>query len=310
MIQVLNRKFSNCKPSDFCKLYEMSSGWVTSPIREPNQLSNKAWIELILTPAAELNPFRLKKMNGNTLAEASINQFSNELSTATKNEPIRFCQLALTLPHNIDNQYIEAFFKGLRDSSLTNVNEQYRDNWQPAPIELVEQVLAHFSMVDDGNALIDLLASRIKILSPKYIEQIGYLAINSKDPIQGKLKIYNPQKGNDPEIISAEEIRGNKMSCVRGKAYSAIADLFWNDKEYALSHKYFVTLAINDPHPAVNMAALELLAPLLNYDEDFAFTQFLDLCNKDLRMTCGYESHYFLIMDLKVNIRTLWFHLF
>ena len=73
----------------------------------------------------------------------------------------------------------------------------------------------------------------------------------------------------------------------------AIAELFWNDKEYALSHKHFVDLAINDPHPAVKLAALELLAPLLNYDEDFAFTQFLALCNKDLRMACGYESHYF-----------------
>ncbi|EPR4202510.1 hypothetical protein ACU51X_001358, partial [Acinetobacter baumannii] len=293
MIQVLNRKFSHCKPSDFCKLYEMSSGWVTSPIREPNQLSDKAWTDLILKPATQFNSFRLKRVNGDTLAESSINQFSNELSTATKNQPIRFCQLALALPHNIDNQYIEAFFKGLRDSSLTNVSEQYRDDWQPAPIELIEQVLAHFSMLDDGNALLDLLASRIKTLSPQYIEKIEFLAINSKDPIQGQLNIYNSEKGNDPKVSSADELRGNTINCVRGKAYLAIADLFWNDKEYALSHKYFVTLAINDPHPAVNMAALELLAPLLNYDEDFAFTQFLDLCNKDLRMTCGYESHYF-----------------
>lgn len=293
MIQVLNRKFSNCKPSDFCKLYEMSSGWVTSPIREPNQLSDKAWTDLILKPATQFNSFRLKRVNGDTLAESSINQFSNELSTATKNQPIRFCQLALALPHNIDNQYIEAFFKGLRDSSLTNVSEQYRDDWQPAPIELIEQVLAHFSMLDDGNALIDLLASRINILSPKYIEQIESLAINAKDPISGELKVYNPQKGNDPKVISAEELRGTTINCVRGKAYSVIADLFWENEQYALDHKHFVDSAISDPHPAVNMAALELMTPFLNYDEDFAFTRFLTLCNKDMRMTCGYESNHF-----------------
>lgn len=293
MIQILNRKFGQSKSSDFCKTYEINSGWVTSPIRNANHLSDKAWTNLILTPAKEFNSFRLKRINGDTLAEASIHQFSNALFTATKNQPIRFCRLALSLPKDIDSQYIEAFFRGLRDSSSSNVTEPYRDSWQSPPIELIEQVLAHFSLIDDGHALIDLLDTRIKILSPKYIKQIEYLAINSKDPIQGKLNIYNPQKGNDPEVISAEELRGNTINCVRGKAYLAIAELFWNDKEYALSHKHFVDLAINDPHPAVKLAALELLAPLLNYDEDFAFTQFLALCKKDLRMACGYESHYF-----------------
>lgn len=293
MIQVLNRKFAQTRSTDFCKFYETKSGWVSSPIREANQLSDKAWIDLILKPATHFNSFRLKRINGNTLAEASINQFSNDLSTATKNQPVRFCQLALSLPKNIDSQYIEAFFRGIRDSSLSNVTEQYRDSWQPPPIELIEEVLAHFSLTDDGHALVDLLATRIKTLSTQNIEKIEFLAINSKDPIQGQLNIYNSEEGNDPKVISAEELRGNTINCVRGKAYSAIADIFWNDKEYALSHKYFVNLAINDPHPAVNMAALELLAPLLNYDEDFTFTQFLDLCNKDLRMACGYESHYF-----------------
>lgn len=293
MINILNRKFSQSKLTDFCDLTEINSGSVTSPINNANLLSDKAWINLILKPATEFNSFRLKRINGNTLAEASIEQFSNALSTATKNQPIRFCRLALSLPKDIDSQYIEALFQGLRDSSLSNVNEQYRDNWQPAPIELIEQVLVHFSPIDDGHALIDLLATRIKMLSKKYIEKIENLAINSKDPIQGTLNIYNPETGNDPKLVSAEELRGNTINCVRGKAYLAIADLFWNDKEYALSNKHFIDLAINDPHPAVNMAALELLVPFLNYDEDFAFAQFLALCNKDLRMACGYESHYF-----------------
>lgn len=293
MINILNRKFSQSKLTDFCDLTEINSGSVTSPINNANLLSDKAWINLILKPATEFNSFRLKRINENTLAEASIEQFSNALSTATKNQPIRFCRLALSLPKDIDSQYIEALFQGLRDSSLSNVNEQYRDNWQPAPIELIEQVLVHFSPIDDGHALIDLLATRIKMLSKKYIEKIENLAINSKDPIQGTLNIYNPETGNDPKLVSAEELRGNTINCVRGKAYLAIADLFWNDKEYALSNKHFIDLAINDPHPAVNMAALELLVPFLNYDEDFAFAQFLALCNKDLRMACGYESHYF-----------------
>lgn len=293
MIQVLNRKFAQTRSSDFCKFYEAKSGWVSSPIREANQLSDKAWTDLILKPATQFNSFRLKRINGNTLAEASIKQFSNDLSTATKNQPVRFCQLALSLPKNIDSQYIEAFFQGIRDSSLSNVTEQYCDNWQPPPIELIEELLAHFSLTDDGHALIDLLATRIKILSPKYIKKIEFLAINSKDPLQGQLNIYNSEKGNDPKVISAEELRGNTINCVRGKAYSLIADLFWENEQYALDNKHFVDSAINDPHPAVNMAALELMTPFLKYDEDFAFTRFLTLCKKDVRMTCGYESNHF-----------------
>lgn len=138
-----------------------------------------------------------------------------------------------------------------------------------------------------------LLSAKVKLLSPQYITLLEDIAKLSVDPLPGKLNIHTVGHADQLDEISSHDLRSNTINCTRGSAYTGLASKFWDDQEYALSHKYLIENALNDEHAAVRMATADLLLPMYNYDKDYAFEKFIELCQKDIRNTLSDGYHYY-----------------
>ena len=294
LIPVLERKFNSYSNSDFYQVDNSFGGIVISPLRGKNKLSNKAWRKLILTPASAFTPHKLTQIDNKTASKADIKQFARDLQSSVKNEPIRFAQLALSLPHNIHKEYIDAFFYGLAESNDIPVSNDCEVQYGTCPTELIEQVILHFNNEACEYSLASLLASRADSWSKQNIDRLINLAKYSTNPESNQLTVWDPQKENSTDCVDAQSLLDTTINSIRGKAYRGISDIFWRNQTFALENLELVDCAINDEHPSVKMAAFFLLTPLLNYQNDYAHEKFIELCHKDLRMTCGnYAYHFF-----------------
>lgn len=289
LITVLNRKFEKYTEDSFCNRSNCVAGFVTSPLKNPLILSNKAWKKLITSDPGK---FSEKRFRGD-LKEASIHQFSNAFERAVISAPQRFAEFALTLPIDIPQDYINALCNGLRENDPSRVPDEFKEIWKPCPIELIEQVIDHFSSTEYSRALESLLSAKVKILSPQYVTLLEDIAKSSVDPLPGKLNIHTVGHADQLDEISSHDLRSNTINCTRGSAYTGLASKFWDDQDYALSHKYLIENALNDGHAAVRMATADLLLPMYNYDKDYAFEKFIELCQKDIRNTLSYGYHYY-----------------
>lgn len=289
LIAVLDRKFEKYTEDSFCKRSNCVAGFVTSPLNNPLILSNKAWKKLITSDPSK---FSEKKFRGD-LKEASIHQFSNAFESAVISEPKRFTEFALTLPIDIPQDYINALYYGLRDNDVSRIPDELKETWEPCPIELIEQVINHFSSTEDSRQLESLLSAKVKILSPQYVTLLEDIAKSSADPLPGTLNIHTVGHPDQLDEISSHDLRSNTINCTRGSAYTGLANKFWDDQEYALSHKYLIENALNDEHAAVRMATADLLLPMYNYDKNYAFEKFIELCQKDIRNTLSDGYHYY-----------------
>lgn len=289
LFTVLNRKFEKYTEDSFCNRSNCVAGFVTSPLKNPLILSNKAWKKLITSVPSK---FSENKFRGD-LKEASIHQFSNAFERAVISAPQRFAEFALTLPIDIPQDYINALYNGLRENDPSRVPEELKETCEPCPIELIEQVIDHFSSTEYSRALQSLLSAKVKLLSPQYITLLEDIAKLSVDPLPGKLNIHTVGHADQLDEISSHDLRSNTINCTRGSAYTGLASKFWDDQEYTLSHKYLIENALNDEHAAVRMATADLLLPMYNYDKDYAFEKFIELCQKDIRNTLSDGYHYY-----------------
>lgn len=299
LIPVLERKFSAYPNFDFGKANNSIGGFIISPLRGKNKLSNKAWRKLILTPASAFTPHKLTQIDNKTASKADIKQFARDLQSSVKNEPIRFAQLALSLPHNIHKEYIDAFFYGLAESNDIPASDNYKEQRETCPTELIEQVILHFNNEVCEYSLASLLASRADSWSKQIIDRLINLAKYSTNPESNKLTVWDPKKENSTDCADAKSLLEKTINSIRGKAYRGISDIFWRNQTFALENLELVDCAINDDHPSIKMAAFFLLTPLLNYQNDFAHEKFIELCHKDLRMTCVNEAFRFFDQGFK-----------
>lgn len=297
LIMVLNRKFIKYTEGDFCHAFHLrlSGGIVTSPLPLGNVLSNLTWTKLILTPKERNNRKTWRQAGKQVVHESSVEQFARSLEVAVINEPERFASLALTLPSNIDSDYIEWIYYGLSNGDKNRVNEQYRSRWQLCPIELIEKVINHFGYEGYEYQVIRIFDRRIADdgWSNKMIDLLVMLAKTAKDPEPEKI---NVRVNNEPNVVEDAPVRtlaSNAINCCRGIAFSAIGNLYWKSEKLAIELITSLDDVINDPHPAVNYSASELLLPMYNYNRKLAHEKFLALCNKDLRMSCISGNHYF-----------------
>jgi len=98
------------------------------------------------------------------------------------------------------------------------------------------------------------------------------------------------------------------MNCVRGCAAEAIASLLWEDKDRYDYFKDAVDSIVNDKNLAVNMAAIECIIPIMNFDKEHAVKWFFQLANKDLRIAAhpyAYNNFYHLYKDYSRIIKEL-----
>ena len=301
LIGVLDRKFSSYIGSDFCENYMPIGGFITSPLPKNHKLSNKAWRKIVLSSKIPIKINRLVQITDDLASEASIRQFSRSLMESVTKEPYRFAKFALTLPRNIDPQYINAIFNGLAEGN----NQQDTNNTvETCPISLIEQVIFHFNKTECEYSLVRLIKSRAKNCSKSLVDSLINLTLNSRNPEDGKLTVTSAEQEDSADKASANSLTNTMLNCIRGKAYLTISKIFWHNQEFALQHLAIIDNAINDNHPAVNIAAVSLLAPILNYNNDYAHQKFIELCHKDLRMTCANEAYRFFNQSFEIKYQS------
>lgn len=289
LIAVVNRKYEKYAEDDFCHRFDSIARIVTSPLKNTFKLSHKAWKKLITSDPSKFNENRIRKDG----SEASIHQFSNAFERTVISSPQNFAEFALTLPVDIPQDYINALYNGLRENDLSRVPDELKETWEPCPIELIEKIIDHFSSTKYSRALKSLLSAKVTGLSPQYITLLEDIAKSADDPLPNKLNIHTVGHPDRLNEISSHDLRSNTINCTRGSAYTGLARKFWDDEEYALSHKYLIENALNDEHAAVRMATADLLLPMYNYDKDYAFEKFIELCLKDIRNTLSHGYHYY-----------------
>ena len=296
LLKVLKRRFESYRNEDFYNARRGRGGYVVSPLSDPNALSNNAWSRLILS-SQNLNKVNKSiKYGEDTILESSVEQFARSFDQAVKNQPTRFAELALTLPSKIDHKYIRAFYWGLSENDPKHVDERFREEWNPCPPELVEAVVNHFGRSTCVSALIRMLDSRYSengTWSVETRELIINIAKNAENPSSNKLSVVKNGESSDADDANPDSLESTALNCDRGIAFRKLGDLFWDNEELSLELRHLVQDAIDDPHPAVNVVALRMVLPIFRYDDDFASSTFLSLCEKDIRASVARGSHYF-----------------
>lgn len=305
LISVLNRKFIKYNDDDFCSKVDCTVRSVKSPIKNKSGLSNQAWRRLITSDPSKFS----EKKFGKDGTEASIRQFSNSFRSAVIAEPRRFAEFSLTLPTHINQDYINALYSGLSENNIDEVPEHLKDHWASCPLGLVEQVIDYFSTTIYSRELQRLLSGRVKLLSPKCIDLLEDIAKLADDPLPNLLDVHTVGHPDKLDEISSHDLFGNTINCTRGSAYRGLAKKFWDDQEYAVSHKYIIENALNDEHAAVRMATADLLLPMYNYEREYAFQKFIELCQKDIRNTLSNGSHYYFNNALSSEFKESFIHL-
>lgn len=302
--QMLQRRFKGCRDTDFYSYDSSFGGVVTSPLTKPNALSDEAWRKIIVNDEKRFDTWKVKPLSNDVIAESSIRMFAQSLGEAVRKEPTRFAKLALTLPCDINKEFIENIYYGLADTNPSNLGNEFKDEWQACPLDLRYQVIEHFEGFTESQSITRLLAGNSKIINyPHMLDRLIDVALHSPNPESGKLNVYDPREGDNPEDTTVENLRMSSINCYRGIAYGGIAKIFWANEEYALNNTPLVESAIKDPHSAVKIVAIDLLAPFLNYDKYFALEKFLELCCIDIRMSCGHYNHYFFNLAFTEEIK-------
>ena len=100
----------------------------------------------------------------------------------------------------------------------------------------------------------------------------------------GKLNL--PCDKNSEEA-SVKILFQNTINCVRGVAARAIGSLLWAWSGHLEQVRPGIEALVQDPHPAVRMAALEAIEPVLNIDRDLAVQWFCKACWDDPKVSAS-----------------------
>lgn len=288
LIRVLNRKFEDYPKDRFLKGGASSGGMIGSKL-DPNldKISDKAWLRIVTSKKIpEQNIHNWIQIDPGHVLTTSISQFASSLSRITKRYPERFGQLVLQFPDNVHAKYVSSILSGLRERQPgTEVPEPEKDAWKPARVETIEDVLDKYESGDDQESAMSfcrLIADRAdENWSDKTIARLVDYACDHPDPETGKLHIHC---NVNCEKASVEILFQNTINCVRGVAAGAIGRLLWVNKDRLEQVKTGIESLVSDPHPAVRMAAIEAIMPVLNIDKDLAVQWFCNACKDDLRV--------------------------
>jgi len=291
LIGVLERKFENYPKERFLRGGRVSGGEVGSKL-DPNleKISDRAWLKIVTSEkVAESHNYNWIQVDSDHVLATSIRQFVSSLARITKRYPERFGQLALRFPDNVHPAYVSAVLDGFRKKQPgTEVPESEKDSWRPARVETIEAVLEKYKAGDDRETAISfcwLIAEKAdENWSDKTIARLVHYARNHPDLETGKLNIHCDKNCDE---VSVEVLFQNTINCVRGVAAGAIGQLLWERKERLEQVRTGIEALVSDPHPAVRMAAIEAIEPVLNIDRDLAVHWFCEACKDDLRVAAS-----------------------
>lgn len=291
LIRVLERKFGKYPKERFKKGGVGSGGWVGSKLdKNLVKISKNAWIQIVSSgKVAKEGNHKWIQVGPDHVVTSSIRQFAGSLARISKRFPERFGQLALRFPETVDPRYVSAIIESFSQKQPdTNLSEDEKKSWQPAGVETIEAVLAKFHSGDDR----DIAMSFCRLIevradqnwSDQVITRLVQYAMIHPDLPAGKLNLHCDKSSGE---ASVEVLFQNTINCVRGVAAGAIGSLLWAENGRLEQLKPGIEALVQDPHPAVRMAAIEAIEPVLNIDRDLAVHWFCIACEDDLRIAAS-----------------------
>ncbi|RJQ38130.1 MAG: hypothetical protein C4550_07080 [Nitrospiraceae bacterium] len=294
LIKVLQRKFGQ----DYFRRGSHLSGGLIGSKLDPSleRISDRAWLDIISSKKVTKDGnHKWIQVDVDHALDASIRQFSHSLEIMSKRFPERFGRLASRFPDHIDSSYVSAILDGCGekapDSQIPDVEKR---SWAPASVQTVEAVLEKFNSLDDRKIAMSFCRfvwHRAKEnWSDVTLSRLIYYAKNHPDPEPEKLNICCNQTADEASI---ETLFQNTINCVRGTAAQAIAQLLWKYPGCFERLRPGIESLVQDQHPAVRVAAIEILLPVINLDKDQAVEWFVTACNDDLRVAASPRAQHF-----------------
>lgn len=291
LIRVLKGKFKNYPKERFLRGGVSSGGWVGSKL-DPNleKISDRAWLRIVTSKKITgQDNHKWIQVNSDHVLATSIQQFASSLTKIAKRFPERFGRLALCFPDDVHQGYISAILDGFgKKQPGEEVPEAEKDSWRPARIETIEAVLAKYQADENRDTAMSfcrLIAERAdESWSDKTIARLVHYARNHLDLETGKLNIHCDRNSDEATV---DILFQNTINCVRRVAAGAIGQLLWERKDWLKQVSAGIESLVIDPHPAVRMAAIEAIEPVLNIDKDLAVAWFCKACEGDLRVAAS-----------------------
>lgn len=287
LIFVLKRRFADVYPSHTRS--KVTGGFVGSTIgAAADKISDKQWLRIIRNNKPIIRHSERYSGSKNIL-ESSPEQFSRTLEYLGDKDPNRVAKLALKFKDNIDKHYINAIFSIIGKKKPSEQNKDIID-WRPVDKGIAELLFLKFGRITDTAIEYSrALSNRAdEDWCDEVLDAISEITKNHPNPEPGKMNVISSA---DKESKTVDSLITNSMNCTRGCAARAVASLLWEDYSRYSALKEAVESAVFDEHLAVNMAAVECILPMCNFDKDTAVDWFSNLVTKDIRIAAHHSAH-------------------
>jgi len=311
LIGVLNRKFEGYPRESFYRAGGAHFGSVVStlPSQSLERISDAAWLRILANKEIPTDRGRLDRWVDGHWEESSVIQFSQNLENVARRYPDRFARLALKLPEDVHSDYKAAILSGCQHGEPNAVPEAERALWRPASVHLLEEVLHKFGRDDSRSYALQfcwLMQARANETWPAAaIDRLLDYARNHPDPEPEGMVIGNVGGGFDLAKATVETLCNNSLNCVRGAAAFAVAAQLRCHTDLLPTFKGAIARMVQDPHPAVRIAAIGAAHPVLWIDKDLAIEWFIEACTGDLRVAASPDSADYFNCGMKTHHSTL-----
>lgn len=292
LIRVLERKYASYSHDRFLRVGRGSGGTIGSKLDASlEKISDRGWLEIVNNKTIPERDDHSKwiQVEEDHIVTSDIRQFAQSLGKIAYRFPERFGRLALQFPIDVHPSYVAAIIDAVgRSKPGSEVPEHERAAWQPASVKTVEGVLEKFQRTDDRETATSfcrfVLGRAEETWSENVIDRLIRYAVSHPDLEPGRLNVHCDKTTDE---ASVKILYQNTINCVRGVAAEAIGQLLWNHKELLERLRPAIESLVNDPHPAVRMASINTLLPVLNIDKNLVVSWFCKACSEDLRVAAS-----------------------
>jgi hypothetical protein len=238
-------------------------------------ISGANWIKLVcnlMTGQKNRSHFKWK-IGNDSYSEASPERLSGSLQEAALFMPQRYLQLGLRFPVNSPSCFFGAL---LRAATATKPPENASEDWIPAPVLAIENLLEHIhDKMDRETALCFNRVIRFRpdeSWSDTTLYQLRIYASQHPDPVS------NPDEIAAAGHVGLHELEFTILNSVRCTALLAAARLLWATPGRLNWVKNLAEDALKDSSPAVLAAILELAHAIGKHDLNLACSLLVRAC--------------------------------
>lgn len=293
-IGVLQRKFDSY-PKDFFVRPRPQGGIVLSPLsrRRIDRIGDEAWLRIMAN--RKITSEGRMRFSRKRVVETSVDMLARDLRFVANRDPERFGHLGLRIPDKTPSDYVAAILDAVgRVQPSSEVPEPERAGWKMASAETVQRLL-HQSGLDlaDGHVASQfcwVLMQRTDFdVSPTVLDRLVRCAGHA-DPAPDALYVNCDQSAFE---CSVEILEQNAINSVRAVSAHAMSRLLYSHPESYSDLRIAIDTLLNDPNPAVRVAAIGICQQVWFLDRRVAVNGFLQACHSDCRVAACHSAAEF-----------------